>query len=273
MISGEGGVKRRTKKRADHDQKRVYAELWRDIVAILDTRHTSQMPFADREEGKRFHRSEMNPGFDGIAKVDRFSPYLENDHHAAIRDYFNAFCNYHLYRVEKYSNATLQDSSGWDEQDALLYGQIFGRGQLEIAEVFREVLAGQDVEEASNLSIGNIVMRDMYKAGQAGAMGPGARASEMTFQQLSNQLPASLNVETLAKELSALLAAMRSEASQPEHQISIGAVAAAESAAKAGDGPSTLEYLKKAGTWACDVATKIGVNIASSALKGPLGLP
>jgi len=63
------------------------------------------------------------------------------------------------------------------------------------------------------------------------------------------------------------------QATEPDHEISIGAIAAAEAAAKAGNGPKALACLKNAGTWAFDVASKIGVNIASSALKGTLGLP
>jgi hypothetical protein len=134
-------------------------------------------------------------------------------------------------------------------------------------------LAGRDVDEASRLSIGSFHMGDTYSAGQAGAIGPGATASQIAFQQVWNQLQGSTKVEELATELSALRTAMRSAASEPEHELSIGAVAAAEAAANAGDGVRTLEYLKKAGTWALDVATKIGLNIASSALKGSLGLP
>jgi hypothetical protein len=116
-------------------------------------------------------------------------------------------------------------------------------------------------------------MGDTDSAGQAGAIGPGATASQIAFQQVWNQLQGSTRVEELLRELSALRTAMRSAASEPEHELSIGAVAAAEAAANAGDGVRTLEYLKKAGTWALDVATKIGVNTASSALKGSLGLP
>jgi hypothetical protein len=115
-------------------------------------------------------------------------------------------------------------------------------------------------------------MGDTYSAGQAGAIGPGATASQLTFQQVWAQLQGSTSVEELAKQLGALRMAMRSAASEPEHELSIGAVGA-EAAAKAGDGVRTLEYLKKAGNWALDVATKIEVNIASSALKGSLGLP
>jgi hypothetical protein len=116
-------------------------------------------------------------------------------------------------------------------------------------------------------------MEDNYSAGEAGAIGPGATASQIAFQQVWNQLQGSTKIEDLATELSALGTAMRSAASEPEHELSIGAVAAAEAAARAGDGVRTLEYLKKAGSWALDVATQIGVNLASSALKGSLGVP
>ncbi len=116
-------------------------------------------------------------------------------------------------------------------------------------------------------------MGDTHSAGQAGAIGPGATASQITFQQVWARLQGPASVEELAKELSVLQTAMRSAASEPEHELSIGAVAAAEAAVKAGDGVRTLEYLKTAGNWALDVATKIGVNMASSALKGSLGLP
>ena len=79
MISTEDVAKKQTKKIPDESQRRVYEELWRDIVAIQATRNTSQMPFANREEGKRFHRTQMQPSFDGIARVwDKFSPYLDS---------------------------------------------------------------------------------------------------------------------------------------------------------------------------------------------------
>jgi hypothetical protein len=125
----------------------------------------------------------------------------------------------------------------------------------------------------AGLSIGTFHMGETYSPGQAGAIGPGATASQIAFQQAWNQLQGSTKVEELARELGALLTAMRSAAREPEHELSIGAIAAAEAAANEGDGGRTLEYLKKAGPWALDVATTIGVNIASSALKGSLAVP
>jgi hypothetical protein len=95
----------------------------------------------------------------------------------------------------------------------------------------------------------------------------------MTFQQIWNQTQGSVDLQQLARELERLNAALRSEAKEPEHQIAIGAVSAAEAEAKRGNGPKALEYLKKAGAWAFDVATKIGVNVASGAMKSVLGMP
>jgi hypothetical protein len=164
---------------------------------------------------------------------------------------------------EKYSDENVQNSSCWDKQDRLLYGQIFGRGESESAQVFREISAGEDVEQTSKLRIGRFHMGNTYSAGQVGAMGPAAIASNMTFQQVWTYCKGCVRFEELAKELSALRTGMKWEVREPEHGISIGAVAAAGAAAKTGDGPKTLEYLKHAGTWAFDVAIKIGVNIAS----------
>jgi hypothetical protein len=113
---------------------------------------------------------------------------------------------------------------------------------------------------------------DKYTANNAGVMGPNATGNTVHFQQIWNQLQGSLDVAVLAGELGTLRTAMTSEATKPDQHMAIGAVAAAEAAAKDGDGPKALEYLQKAGGWALDVATKIGVNIVSSALKGPLGL-
>ena len=56
-------------------------------------------------------------------------------------------------------------------------------------------------------------MGDTYSAGQAGAIGPGATASQLTFQQVWAQLQGSTSVEELAKQLGALRMAMRSAAS------------------------------------------------------------
>ena len=60
---------------------------------------------------------------------------------------------------------------------------------------------------------------------------------------------------------------MKEEAETPEHYQIVADVAAAETAAKAGNGPKVIEYLKKAGSWAFDTATKIGTSVAAEVIK------
>jgi hypothetical protein len=137
---------------------------------------------------------------------------------------------------------------------------------------WRYFLDQSEQNKVQNFFVEKIHMGDNYSAGQAGAMGPNSRANHMTFQQIWNQVQGSVELPQLASELERLQSALRSEAKEPEHEIAIGAVAAAEAAAKRGNGAKTLEYLKKAGSWAFDVATKIGTDMAAAALKSSMGV-
>ncbi len=121
-------------------------------------------------------------------------------------------------------------------------------------------------------AIGKLHMGDNYTAGQVGAQGPKAHAHDVTFNQIWNQVDDRINLSELAEELAELRLKLKKDAIEPEHDISIGAIASAESSAKKGNGPETLEFLSKAGKWALDVATKIGVPVATEALKTALGL-
>lgn len=263
----------RPRKVADQNQQHIYADLWQDMLGILETRNASQWPYENREEGRQFHSSQYDVGISGIRKVDRLAPYLSEGHYDIIRGYFNTFCNYHLHRERRYEDQTLAKPSDWDEESKQLYGQLFGRGLIEVKQAFQEVMAGQGVADAFNLNnVGSFHMGDRYTANTVGVMGPNATGNTVNLQQIWNQLQGSLNVEELAKELGTLQTAMTSEAKEPDQHLATGAVAAAEAAAKGGDGPKALEYLQRAGGWALDVATKIGVDAVSSALKGPLGL-
>ncbi len=137
---------------------------------------------------------------------------------------------------------------------------------------WRYLLDQGEQRKVQNFFVEKIHMGDNYSAGQAGAMGPGAQASNMTFQQIWNQIQGSVALPQLAHDLGQLQSALRSQAKEPEHEIAIGAIAAAEAAAKHGDGAKTLEYLKKAGSWAFDVATKIGTDIGAAAMKSSMGM-
>lgn len=96
----------------------------------------------------------------------------------------------------------------------------------------------------------------------------------MTFQQTRNQNTADVDLPALQEELSRLRAALarQRDSSEPQHDIAIRKVAAAETAAQRGDGPSALDHLKKAGPWVWDVANQIGVNVVTASVKAALGL-
>jgi hypothetical protein len=98
--------------------------------------------------------------------------------------------------------------------------------------------------------------------GQAGAFGTNPHAHDNIFQMSGADLA------KLAEELGHLRAAMRAASTgTPEQDEAIGVMAGAEKAAAKGDGPSALRYLKGAGTWAFGIAEKIGVAVASEAIK------
>lgn len=97
------------------------------------------------------------------------------------------------------------------------------------------------------------------------------QARDINHQQLWNQAGSSIDLPALAEELGRLRATMRQEASEPEHDEALGAVASAEKAAKQGDGPRALEYLKAAGKWTLGIAEKIGTELAVAAMKKMMG--
>lgn len=113
---------------------------------------------------------------------------------------------------------------------------------------------------------------DQYTTGQAGAVGPGASAQHMNFNQIWNQAGASLDLDALAKELETLRIAMRQKATEAEHDLATAEVAHAELAASKGDGPTVLLHLSRAGRWALTTATAIGTGVAAAAIKSALGL-
>ncbi len=116
-------------------------------------------------------------------------------------------------------------------------------------------------------------MGDKYDiSGQVGAVGPRAHAHDLTFTQIWNQVENKLDLTALAKDLQRLHEVLERDATDPAKKLAAGAVAAAEQSARQKDGPKVIEYLKTAGTWALSVAEKIGVEVATVALKGALGL-
>jgi hypothetical protein len=113
---------------------------------------------------------------------------------------------------------------------------------------------------------------DNYVTGQAGAVGPNAHAHDMTFNQVAAQAASGLDMAALSAELTLLRQALVAEMKSADHGVALGQVAAAESAASKGDGSSVMKHLKSAGQWAIDVATRLGLAVATAALTKSLQL-
>jgi len=170
---------------------------------------------------------------------------------------FDLSCDF---RIDESSFA----SSEYRDSKSAEYG---GRG-----DDWKYWLNASEQEKVQQFFIGSIRMGDNYSAGQAGAMGPSAQATGNTFQQIWQQNQGSIDLRALAEELETLRRLMRKEATEPTHDVAIGEVAAAQTAASEGKGAKALEHLRNAGKWAFDVSTKIGVGVATAALKTALGL-
>ena len=115
-------------------------------------------------------------------------------------------------------------------------------------------------------------MRDSYQAGQAGAMGPNAKAENMNFVQILRDAIGENSLADLAADLEKLRAAMLAESKTADQDEAVAAVAQAEDAAKKGDAKGVFGFLKKAGKWAIDIATKVGTTVAGKALEKSMGL-
>ena len=133
-------------------------------------------------------------------------------------------------------------------------------------------ISATQIEGGVNLILGGNMEGDNYHVNQAGAVGPNAQASDMTFQQIWHQEQMKIDLVTLQTDLALLRQAMRREAISLDHDLAIGEIAGAEEAAKRQDGPAVIKHLKQAGKWALDVATKIGVSVASEALKTAINI-
>jgi len=77
-----------------------------------------------------------------------------------------------------------------------------------------------------------------------------------------------IDLRTLASELAKLRSAMKEESEgRSDEDQAVGQIAAAQGAADAKDGPTVLRHLSEAGKWALKIAEKIGVGVATEALK------
>ena len=151
-----------------------------------------------------------------------------------------------------------------NEMNNLIFNQDFHKPDFEKQQSVQNLI--------TLINRGEIKLGDKYITGQAGAIGSGAHVHEITFNQIWYQIEGSIDLPRLADELAVLRQAMKKDAIEPEQDVAVGAVAAAEQAAKNGNGPKALRFLKSAGKWALDMAEKIGVGVATAAIKGAMGI-
>jgi hypothetical protein len=107
-------------------------------------------------------------------------------------------------------------------------------------------------------------------SGQIGAVGRNAHTEGSSFSQHWEQMTHEFDLTAVATELGTLRRELRKEATEIEQDKAVASVGAAEAAAKNKDGPAALKHLKEAGSWAFDVATKIGTTVAAKMIESSL---
>jgi hypothetical protein len=173
-------------------------------------------------------------------------------------------CKLDIHSVQNDGNGatvtvTVDDLASRSSEDFMAEIQDL-QGELSVLEAKYEV-----VEKYLNKLLDR--MMDMPKFeiheihGPVGAIGDNARV-----QQISNE--SGIDLSKLAEQLRELRNAMNAENERtPEQDKEIVAVARAEDAATEKKGPAALGYLRTVGKWTCDIAEKIGVDLAVEAIK------
>ncbi|MFZ4410463.1 MAG: hypothetical protein ACOYOH_24160 [Paracraurococcus sp.] len=114
-------------------------------------------------------------------------------------------------------------------------------------------------------------MINIKNKGVVGAIGYNVQAHN--FVQNQGSPPTDMDFAALARELVELQKAISARGlATDEHIAALDAIGDAKKAAAASDGNAVLLALSKAGRWALDVASSIGANVATTALKSALGL-
>jgi hypothetical protein len=119
---------------------------------------------------------------------------------------------------------------------------------------------------------GDEVHGDQFKDFTAASVGSHSTANNTEIQVWKSAV-SELDLPRLAKALASLARKLRSADEGAEHDEEIGNVAAAEEAAKEGDGSKTLSHLKDAGRWVLDTARKTGSESAAKVIAAAMELP
>lgn len=113
---------------------------------------------------------------------------------------------------------------------------------------------------------------DIYKTGIGIGVGRGAQATNVTVNQNYGAVLQGMDLPTLAQQLGQLKEELRKQAQSTEQFLAITAVSGAHDAADSNQPSAAVEKLKGVGSWALDVATKIGCTVAAEAIKKASGL-
>ena len=114
--------------------------------------------------------------------------------------------------------------------------------------------------------------RDRYSAEQVAAQGPRASAAHVSFTQSWGEIRDEVDLQNLPAQLAELQNQLKLLASEPEDYDSIGNVARAENAARQNDGPGMLQHLASAGSFALNLGTKVGAELAVALAKAGVGV-
>jgi hypothetical protein len=138
-------------------------------------------------------------------------------------------------------------------------------------EVHQGVIVNQFIKGGYHVSSDQFNISNV--SGQIGAIGTNNNASGASFSQSLTEAASQIDAVQLAADLTLLKAELKKLATDVEHEFSVANVAAAESAAKKGDTEGSFKYLKAAGKWALDTATKIGTQVAVKAIESAIKAP
>lgn len=119
---------------------------------------------------------------------------------------------------------------------------------------------------------GGLTLKKYINNGQVASMGDDSNVHHNQFNQTWNENQEKIDLNILNKELEVLRRKLIDIATSPEHFSEIGVIAKAEIEAKNGDGSNVLKTLSQAGKWSLDIAKKIGISVATTAIKTSLGV-
>ena len=108
---------------------------------------------------------------------------------------------------------------------------------------------------------------DTYNVQNAVGVGRNVSMENINVTQTQTTSSGGPELEKLAAELATLRKALKEQSTEPEHDVAVGTIAAAESEAKKGNHSKAMEYLSQAGTWALEIAIKVGIPTATEAIR------